>query len=108
MAELILERGEYYYPELLVSRVINTVVGIAESLLAIRIVLKLLGASSASQFIAWYYDLTDRLVAPFTGAFPSFALGSFTIETASILAMLAYAVIGWLVIRLFALVFATA
>jgi hypothetical protein len=39
MAELVLER-QYYYPELLVSRIINTIVGIVESLLAIRFLLK--------------------------------------------------------------------
>jgi hypothetical protein len=107
MAQLVLER-EYYYPEILVSRIINTIIGIAETLLAIRFILKLLGASPASQFIAWFYDLTSRLVGPFAGAFPSFSLAGFEIETATILAMIAYVIIGWLLIRLFALVFATA
>src|SRR4051812_43988344 len=99
MAELVLER-QYYYPELMVSRIVNTIVGIIETLLAIRFVLKLLGASDGSQFIAWYYDLTGRFVAPFFGAFPSFDLAGFQIETATILAMVAYAIIGWLLIRL--------
>ena len=104
MAELVLERN-YYYPELLVARIVNTIFGILETLLAIRFVLKLFGASEGSQFIAWYYDLTGRMVDPFFGAFPSFSLLGFQIETATLFAMLALAVIGWLVMRLLALVF---
>jgi|SRR6185436_14584138 len=106
MAELVLAR-DYYYPELLVYRLVYAVVGIIQSLIAIRFILKLLGASPASQFIAWYYEFTGRLVAPFAGAFPSFSLGVFTIETASILAIIAYAIVGWLIIRLFGLIFST-
>lgn len=104
MAELVLER-DYYYPELMVSRIINTIIGIIESLLAIRFVLKLLGASDGSQFVAWYYEQTGRFVAPFFGAFPTFDLIGFQIETATLLAMVAYAIIGWLLIRLLNLAF---
>ena len=107
MAELVLERS-YYYPEIMVSRIINTIVGIVESLLVIRFVLKLLGASEGSQFISWFYEATGRLVGPFAGAFPTFSIIGFQIETTTLLAMIAYAIIGWLLIRLIALVFVSA
>jgi len=106
MAELVLERN-YYYPELLISRIVNTVFGILETLLAIRLVLKFFGASEGSQFIAWYYQMTGRMVDPFFGAFPSFSVLGFQIETATILAMVALAVIGWLIMRILSLVFST-
>jgi uncharacterized protein YggT (Ycf19 family) len=105
MAELVLERS-YYYPELLVSRIVNTIIGIVESLLAIRFLLKLLGASDTSQFIAWFYNITGQLVAPFAGAFPTFDILGMQIETATILAMIVYAFVGWLVMRLLSMAFA--
>jgi hypothetical protein len=77
-------------------------------LLAIRLVLELLGANASAPFIAWIYNASASLVAPFQGAFPSLYLsGGYIIDLSAILAMIVYAVIAWLVIRLIAFVFSS-
>jgi len=107
MAEIVYQRPLYrYYPATYAAWLINWVVRIIEALLAFRLVLELLQASSASQFVAWYYGITAGLVAPFSGAFSSFAFGTLTIDITIIFAMICYAVLGWLLIRIFSFIFA--
>jgi len=105
MTELTYTRQ--YYPAELASRVINVIVSIIELLLALRLVLELLGANTGAAFIAWIYNASAGLVAPFAGAFPSISLGGNSeIDFSTVLAMLAYAILGWLVIKLLAFIFA--
>ncbi len=100
MAELVLERSNYY-PGTFVLRLINWIVGIIEAALVLRMVLELFGASPASKFVAMVYGITDKLLGPFVGAFPNFSLGGgFVIDVTALLAMIGYAILGWLVIRL--------
>ncbi len=107
MAELVYTNSRYY-PSLLAERVISIVLGLIELLLAVRLVLELLGANSSSAFVAWLYAASGNLVAPFVGAFPSLYLsGGSTIDISAILAMITYAVIAWLVVRLIGFIFAS-
>jgi YggT family protein len=107
MAEIVVQQQEYH-PNMVVSRIINLIVGLIEFALAIRIVLELLGASTSSQFVAWLYSITASLMGPFVGAFPGIYLGySSFIDVNAILAMIAYAIIGWLVIRILSFVFSS-
>ena len=104
MAEYMLSRP-HYYSEALAFRVINVVFGIIQGLLVIRFVLELLGANPTSQFVAWMYGVTAGLVAPFAGAFPALNLSGFVIDLAVIFAMIGYAIISWLIIRLLSFLF---
>lgn len=93
--------GESAYPAVFVARFINIVISIVEIALAIRVVLELFGANPTSQFVAWVYGVTGTLIGPFTGAFPSLSLGSGSvIDVVAIMAMVAYAFIGWALIEL--------
>ena len=104
--ELALERR--YYPAVFVVRIANAVVGIIEISLAVRIVLELFGASSSSQFVAWIYNVTAPLVGPFLGAFPGLAMGpGSVIDVVAILAMIGYAVLGWIIVRLLMFIFSS-
>jgi hypothetical protein len=104
MAELVYMRT--ISPAVLAERVINVIVGIIELLLALRLVLELLGASAGAPFVAWIYNASWNLVAPFSGAFPSLSLGgSALIDFSTILAMIAYAILAWIVIKLVFFVF---
>ena len=106
MAELVY--ATTYRPVLLAERAINIVLSIMELVLGLRFVLELLGASAAAPFIAWIYNASWSLVAPFQGAFPSLYLsGGYVIDLSAILAMITYAIVAWLVIRLIAFVFAS-
>ncbi|MGH7175410.1 MAG: hypothetical protein ACREGR_03580 [Minisyncoccia bacterium] len=89
------------YPAVIVARLINLIVGLAEILFLIRIMLELLTANTASPFVAWVYQFSDRLMGPLLGAFPSLALGSGSIfDLTALLAMIVYAIVGWIIVRI--------
>jgi len=107
MAEIVYTSR--YYPAALAERAIDIVVGLMELLIALRFVLELLDAGAGSSFVGWIYNASETLVAPFQGAFPSIVLsGGYVIDLSAVLAMIAYAIIGWLIIRLVAFVFNSA
>ena len=84
------------------TRVIQTVwwiVGFIEVLIAIRLVLKLLGANPAP-FVRFMYDVTWPLVAPFHGIFNTAQEGRSVLEPESLVAMAIYALIGWGIVSL--------
>ena len=64
------------------------------TLIAIRFVLKLLGASLQSGFVTLMYNLTDALVAPFRAIFPATSAASSTVDVAALVAMVIYALVG--------------
>lgn len=98
--------NETYYPGVFVARFVNAVVGIIELALALRVLLELLGGNTSSQFVAWVYGITNPLASPFAGAFPSIYLSNVSaIDAVAILAMVVYAIIGWLVIELLSFIF---
>ena len=79
--------------------------GLVEALLALRFIFQLLGANRGSQFVDFIYDLSQPLVAPFFGIFgstPAFGVGRLEIET--LVALLVYAFVTYLVARLIALI----
>jgi hypothetical protein len=104
MAELVYMNT--YSPAVIAERVINVIIGIIELLLAVRLVLELLGASAGAPFVAWIYNASWGLVAPFSGAFPSISLsGNSLIDLSTVLAMIAYAILAWIVVKLVFFVF---
>lgn len=82
--------------------------GIAEALLAVRIVLRLIGASAASGFVSWIYNLSQPLVTPFSSIFNQPAAtvvgpGATTtsvIDWSAIVALIIIALIGAIIGRI--------
>jgi YggT family protein len=70
------------------------VVGVVDVLVGLRFLLKLLGASIASPFVALVYELSRPLVAPFRNIFPVSAQGAYVFEPASLVALAIYPLIG--------------
>ena len=106
MADLVYaERPVYwYYPSNVAGRAVNSIFGIIGFLLVLRLVLVFLNASPQAPFIAWLYNVTGTLISPFAGAFSPLFIGGFVIEFSTIFAMIGYAIIGWLTMRLLSLV----
>jgi len=77
------------------TAVVGFIVGIVDVLIAARFLGKLLGASSQSSFVHAIYQVSGVLVAPFTGIFGDTGNKTNTFETASLVALVVYAVIGW-------------
>lgn len=98
--------SNYYYPAGFVARLVNTIIGLIEAAFVVRIVLKLLAANPGAPFVAWIYEVTERLLGPFAGALPTFVIsGGSVIELSVILAMIGYSILGWLIIRLLHFIF---
>lgn len=83
------------------------IIGLVQLLLTLRLILLLLGASAGSPFVSFIYDLSAPFVAPFAGIFPSTNLGGFVLEWATIIAMIAYSIIGWIITKLLSLALPT-
>ncbi len=87
------------------SGLISLIIGVIAILIAIRIVLKLLAANTASGFTQFIYNVTGPLVAPFQNIFGTPAAGNGAVfEISSVLAIAIYLLIGWLLIKLVQLI----
>jgi hypothetical protein len=91
-AASVSEPGAYNFRA---AAVVGFVVGLVDVLIAARFLGKLLGASSQSAFVHFIYQLSSVMVAPFTGIFGDTGNKTNTFETASLVAIVVYAVIGW-------------
>jgi uncharacterized protein YggT (Ycf19 family) len=77
------------------AAVVWFVVGAVEIFIAARFLGKLFGASAHSAFVNFIYQVSGPMVAPFTGIFGDTGTRTNTFETASLVAIVVYAVIGW-------------
>jgi len=78
--------------------------GALEILLAFRLVLKLMGASTASGFVGLIYGLTGIFILPFEGIFRrGTAQGIETtavLEPSTLVAIIVYAILAWGIVKL--------
>jgi hypothetical protein len=82
-------------------------VGVVETLLGFRFVLRLLGANPVSGFVRFVYSITQLLILPFEGIFRRAATTGVEttafFEPATLVAMVVYALVGWGIIQLIAI-----
>ncbi len=79
----------------------KALIGTMEAFLGVRFFLKILGASQQAPFVRWIYGISDSLLEPFIGMFPSPAIGPhFIIELNTLFAMLVYVVVGYFTVKL--------
>lgn len=82
------------------AQIVYTIAGIIEVLILIRAVLELLAANPDAAFTNLIYTITDPLVAPFQGVFPTPQSHGSVLDLAAILAIIVYAVLAWIIARL--------
>lgn len=80
--------------------VVYYVLNIVEALLLIRLILKLLAANPAAGFTNAIYAVTNPLVAPFTGIFPTSVTSGSVLEWSTIIGMIVYALIAYAIVQL--------
>jgi hypothetical protein len=82
------------------TNVIYVVFAVIDGLIAIRFLLKLLAANPQAGFAQLIYGVTAPLMSPFVGLLgnPAASNGS-QLEVTSLVAILVYALVGWLLIR---------
>lgn len=85
------------------ARVVWYIAGFIIALLLIRIVLFLLGANQGSGFVDFIYAVSGVFAAPFSGIFPAPQYGKFFFDTASVVAIVVYALVAWGIAKLFTL-----
>jgi uncharacterized protein YggT (Ycf19 family) len=84
--------------------VVGFIVAVVDIFIAARFLGKLFGASAHSAFVNFIYQVSGPMVAPFTGIFGDTGSKTNTFETASLVAIVVYAVIGWGIIALIRIV----
>ena len=82
-----------------ITRAIYLLFGLIEALLLIRFVLKALGANAEAGFAQFVYGITGPLVAPFLGLFGTPQAGGAVLEVHTLIAVIIYALVAWLLVR---------
>ena len=88
----ITEEGRYNFRA---AAIVGFVVGVVDILVAARFLGKLLGASAQSAFVSFINTVSGPLVAPFQGIFGNGGSKANSFETADLVAIAVYAVVGW-------------
>lgn len=81
--------------ETVLARVVWFVFGVIEVLIAIRFVLRMLGANSTAGFVRLVYGVSDVFMAPFRTIFGTGRVSGATFEWSALVAIAIYALVGW-------------
>jgi YggT family protein len=88
-----------------VTQIVWLLFALLEAAIALRVVLKLIAANPGNPFASLVYLFTDIFLWPFFGLTATPASGGMVLEIPSIIAMIIYALLGWLLIKVIWLVF---
>lgn len=88
------------------TQLVWLVFGVIEGLIALRFVLRLIGANPQNSFANLVYSLSAVFVGPFLTLTVSPAAGKIVLEIPSLIAMAVYALVGWAIVRILRIVFA--
>lgn len=84
-------------PSYFLAGLIQFVIGLAEVILLLRIVLRLFAANPNAVFVHWVYAMSDTLLLPFRGIFPSAVIEkAYVLDFTAMFALIIYALIGGL------------
>ena len=86
------------------TRVVTPTVETGEVILAFRVVLKLLGASTFSGFTNFIYAMSSPFALPFAGILGVTGVSGMVLEWSTLIAMVVYAIIAYGIVALFQLV----
>ena len=86
-------------------QLVYLIFGVIDGLLAIRLILKLLGANPTAGFSNWLYNVTALFLAPFKNILPTYGSQQSQLEMSVVLAILVYALLGWALGRLVVIIF---
>lgn len=95
---------EVIQPADLVTRFVYTVLNVIEFLLAFRFLFKLFGANPENVIVSSLYSPTQVLINPFQGIFNFPQVPGASIEWATLIAMIGYALLAYLIVELLKLI----
>lgn len=91
-------------PVIKLQQVVYFLYSVLATLLILHIILSLFGANRSNGFANFIYNVSNPFVAPFRGLFgykTQYGVSRFEIE--SVIALIVYGLVAWLLIRLFEL-----
>ena len=83
-----------------VSQFVWLLFGGLEALIGLRVILMLIGANAGNSFAAFVYQLSDLFLWPFQNLIANPTFQNMTLEVTSIIGMIVYALLGWIIVRL--------
>jgi uncharacterized protein YggT (Ycf19 family) len=81
------------------ANLIYLLFGLLEAVLILRLLFELLAANAANGFVNFIYSLSGPFVAPFYGIFGQPAANGSVLDTATIVAIVIYAIVAWALVR---------
>ncbi|XOB40532.1 MAG: hypothetical protein ACKKMR_00780 [Candidatus Nealsonbacteria bacterium] len=84
----------------LFKKVVKRLFGLVELFLFLRLLLKFLNANPKAIVISFIYKYSDVLISPFNFIFPNIYYNNKVIETATISAMIGYAILVFVFFKL--------
>jgi len=87
------------------TQLVWLVFGILETLILLRIVLKVLGANSVSPIATFIYGFTDLFLWPFKGLMGAPAADGMVLEISSLIAVVIYALIAYALAKIIWVIF---
>lgn len=81
------------------ARLVYLVTGVIDSLIGVRILLKLIAANPDNLFANLVYQITAWLLRPFASLIVNPSVGNVVIEITSVIAMVVYSLLGWLLVQ---------
>jgi uncharacterized protein YggT (Ycf19 family) len=81
------------------TRLIWWVTGVIEGLIGIRVLLRIMAANPGNPFANFIYAITDLLLWPFAGLTATPSSGGVVLEISSVIAMIIYMLLAWIVIE---------
>jgi len=88
-----------------VTQLVWLLFGVLEGLIGFRIILKLIAANPTNWFTFLVYQLTDFFLWPFLTITSTPAFQGHVLEIPAIIAMLVYALVSWIIVRLIWVIF---
>lgn len=79
---------------------INLVMGVIGLLLTFRLIFEFLVVNTGTPFVAWLYNVTAPLVAPFSKILPNWKFSGFVVDFATVAALIVFALAGSLLLML--------
>jgi len=82
------------------AAIIYYILDVIEIILALRLVFRLLGANPNSGIVNFLYTISAPFVAPFVGIFHQPVSGTSVLEWSTVIAMIIYALVAYLIVQL--------
>lgn len=83
-----------------VSSIIWVFFGLLIGLIGLRVFLQLIGANPENIFAQFIYGFTDIFLWPFAGLVGTPSFNGLVLDVPALIGMLAYALLGWVVVKL--------